>query len=97
MAPSASRVSAQGNRPGLFPHLADRRRLGANPLSMRDLVREQEGHERQPTAAVLDRQSVKTIDRGGPERGYDAGKRIHGRKRHLLVDTLGLSLLVKGV
>ena len=45
MAPSASRVSAQGNRPGLFPHLADRRRLGANPLSMRDLVREQEGHE----------------------------------------------------
>ena len=62
---------------------------------LRDLVREQEGRERQPTAAVLDTQSVKTTDRGGPERGYDAGKQVYGRKRHLLVDVLGLLLLVK--
>jgi transposase len=62
---------------------------------LRDLTREWEGRERQPTAAVLDSQSFKTTDRGGPERGYDAGKRIYGRKRHLLVDTLGLPLLVK--
>lgn len=61
---------------------------------LRDLVREQEGRERQPTAAILDSQSVKTTDRGGPERGYDAGKQVNGRKRHLLVDTLGLLLLV---
>jgi putative transposase len=44
-----------------------------------------------PSAAVLDSQSVKTTDRGG-ERGYDAGKQISGRKRHVLVDTLGLLL-----
>jgi putative transposase len=61
---------------------------------LRNLVREQEERERQPTAAILDSQSVKTTDRGGPERGFDAGKLIYGRKRHILVDTLGLLLLV---
>lgn len=61
---------------------------------LRDLVREQEGRARQPTAAILDSQSVKTTDRGGAERGFDAGKQVYGRKRHILVDTLGLLLLV---
>src|SRR5919106_1009668 len=46
----------------------------------------------QPSAAVLDSQSVKTSE-GGEEIGYDAGKRVRGRKRHLLVDTLGLLLV----
>lgn len=61
---------------------------------LRGSVREQEGRERQPTAAILDSQSVKTTDRGGAERGIDMGKLIFGRKRHILVDTLGLLLLV---
>ena len=46
-----------------------------------------------PTAAILDSQSVKVSNHGGV-RGYDAGKKIMGRKRHLLVDTLGLILHV---
>jgi putative transposase len=52
-------------------------------------AREHEGRRPRPTAAVLDSQSVKTTE-GGPERGYDSGKKVSGRKRHLLVDTLGL-------
>lgn len=60
---------------------------------LRDRVRIAEGRDPQPTAAVLDAQSVKTSE-GGAAIGYDAGKRIRGRKRHLLVDTGGLLLAV---
>ena len=60
---------------------------------LRDRLRTAEGREVQPSAAVLDAQSVKTSE-GGEQIGYDAGKRVRGRKRHLLVDTLGLLLTV---
>ena len=58
---------------------------------LRDQVRERGGRDRQPTAAVLDSQSAKSAE-GGEAIGYDAGKRVRGRKRHLLVDTGGLLL-----
>ena len=47
------------------------------------------GREASPSAGVIDSQSVKTTESGGPC-GYDAGKKIKGRKRHILTDTLGL-------
>jgi transposase len=54
-------------------------------------AREDEGREAAPTAIVVDSQSVKTTEAGGP-RGFDAGKKIRGRKRHIAVDTLGLPI-----
>src|ERR1041384_1309203 len=61
--------------------------------TLRSFVRRQAGKRTQPTAAILDSQTVRSADHGG-ERGYDAAKRTKGRKRHVLVDTLGLLLWV---
>jgi putative transposase len=61
--------------------------------ALRVEVRVAAGREPEPSAAVMDSQTVKTTETPGV-RGYDAGKKVNGRKRHLLVDTLGLVLMV---
>ncbi|MGW0633977.1 IS5 family transposase [Streptomyces sp. NPDC002758] len=62
---------------------------------LRDEVRRSEGRDTDPTAAIIDSQSVRAAETvGADSRGYDAGKKVAGRKRHVIVDTIGLLLVV---
>ncbi len=61
--------------------------------ALRTELRRASGRNPEPSAAVLDSQSVKTTETPGV-RGYDAGKKVNGRKRHIIVDTMGLLLIV---
>lgn len=69
---------------GIFEKMNDR---------LRAMWREREHRTAEPSAAVLDAQSVKSTPQGGPK-GFDAGKKVKGRKRHLVTDVLGLLLAV---
>jgi putative transposase len=61
-------------------------------LALSERLRKQLGRNPQPSAGIVDSQSAKTSGVGGEQRGYDGGKKVRGRKRHLLVDTEGFVL-----
>lgn len=70
----------------------DRTRTKINS-QLRGQLRGKAGRETQPTAGIIDSQTVKTAD-AGQEKGYDGTKKLKGRKRTILVDTMGLLLAV---
>lgn len=76
-----------------FAHFRDEGVWEQIMTTLRERCRIQAGGEATPSAGIMDSQSVRVTDRGGPH-GYDGGKKLSGRKRHILVDTMGLLLKV---
>ena len=81
----------------VFYHFRRLRFKGTWTLLLRNLhrvERERQGRNPQPSAAIIDAQSVKTVEESSSISGYDAHKHVKGRKRHILVDTLGIPLSI---
>jgi len=74
----------QWRKDGIWEHMND---------ALREAVRTQAGRDPEPSAGIMDSQSVKTTETKG-ERGFDKAKNVNGRKRHILVDVMGLLLAV---
>ena len=93
MADAAARFSTLATVLLLLREVASDGSVGAAQRRVTGSGSEAERKKKAPTAAIIDSQSVKMAGQPG-ERGYDAGKKVDGRKRHLLVDSLGLILRV---
>ncbi|WP_443047578.1 transposase [Streptomyces sp. KMM 9044] len=101
MPPPRSGPTAQGHFPpwrtvhSIFTRWFQDGDVDAVHNDLRDLVRQAEGRETDPTAAIIDSQSVRAAETvGADSRAYDAGKKVAGRKRHVITDCLGLLLVV---